>query len=105
MLGHCAWFEVPFQSLFFIGLARHQLYYPSRAQFPAALAAGSLRGLMAAKRRTPIRDKDLKGLKYFKVLGSLLDRLHDNATAREFRLREMYLRLPDWMRTTKLAQD
>jgi len=38
---------------------------------------------MAAKRRTPIRDKDLKGLKYFKVLGSLLDRLHDNATPRD----------------------
>jgi Transposase DDE domain len=38
---------------------------------------------MAAKQRTPIREKDLKGLKYFKVLGSLLDRLHDNATARD----------------------
>jgi len=34
-------------------------------------------------RRTPIRDKDLKGLKYFKALGSLLDRLHDNATPRD----------------------
>src|SRR5580658_9930152 len=38
---------------------------------------------MAAKRRTPIRDKDLKGLKYFKLLGSLLDRLHEDATARD----------------------
>jgi hypothetical protein len=38
---------------------------------------------MAAKRRKSITDKDLKGLKYFKVLGSLLDRLHDNATARD----------------------
>src|SRR5580658_6786989 len=38
---------------------------------------------MAAKRRTPIRDKDLKGLKYFKLLGSLLDRLHDDATKRD----------------------
>lgn len=38
---------------------------------------------MAAKRSLPIRDKDLKGLKYFKVLGSLLDRLHDDATARD----------------------
>src|SRR5580658_9996430 len=38
---------------------------------------------MAAKRRTPIRDKDLKGLKYFKLLGSLLDRLHTNATVRD----------------------
>jgi hypothetical protein len=37
---------------------------------------------MAAKRRTPIRDKDLQGLKYFKLLGPLLDRLHDDATAR-----------------------
>ena len=38
---------------------------------------------MAAKARTPIRDKDLKGLKYFKLLGCLLDRLHDNATSRD----------------------
>ena len=38
---------------------------------------------MAAKPPTPIRDKDLKGLKYFKLLGSLLDRLHDSATARD----------------------
>ena len=38
---------------------------------------------MAATCRTPIRDKDLKGLKYFNVLGSLLDRLHDNATSRD----------------------
>ena len=38
---------------------------------------------MAAQRRTPIRDKDLKGLKYFKVLAPLLDRLHDDATARD----------------------
>ena len=38
---------------------------------------------MAAKRRTPIRDKDLQGLKYFKLLGSLLERLHDDATTRD----------------------
>ena len=38
---------------------------------------------MAASRRTPIREKDLQGLKYFKVLGPLLERLHDNATARD----------------------
>jgi hypothetical protein len=38
---------------------------------------------MAAKPRTPIRDKDLQGLKYFKVLAPLLDRLHDDATARD----------------------
>jgi hypothetical protein len=38
---------------------------------------------MAAKPRTPIRNKDLQGLKYFKVLGSLLERLHTNATARD----------------------
>src|SRR6266851_6364160 len=37
---------------------------------------------MAAKPQLPIRDKDLKGLKYFKLLGCLLDRLHDNATTR-----------------------
>ena len=36
---------------------------------------------MAAKRPTPIRAKDLKGFKYFKVLASLLERLHDDATA------------------------
>jgi len=38
---------------------------------------------MAATRLPPIRDKDLKGLKYFKLLGPLFDRLHDNATARD----------------------
>jgi hypothetical protein len=38
---------------------------------------------MAAKPPTPIRDKDLQGLKYFKVLAPLLERLHDDATARD----------------------
>ncbi len=38
---------------------------------------------MAAKRQLPIREKDLKGLKYFKVLGALLERLHNDATARD----------------------
>ena len=38
---------------------------------------------MAAPRRTPLRAKDIQGLKYFKVLGPLLDRLHDDATARD----------------------
>ena len=38
---------------------------------------------LAATRQTPIREKDLKGLKYFKVLGSLLDRLQANATTRD----------------------
>ena len=37
---------------------------------------------MAAKRRTPIADKDLKGLKYFKVLVPLLDRLQADAIDR-----------------------
>ena len=38
---------------------------------------------MAAKLRPPIQEKDLKGLKYFKLLGPLLERLHDNATGRD----------------------
>jgi hypothetical protein len=38
---------------------------------------------VAAKRSTPIQDKDLQGLKYFKLLGPFLDRLHDNGTARD----------------------
>jgi hypothetical protein len=38
---------------------------------------------MAAKVRPPIREKDLQGLKYFKLLGPLLERLHGNATARD----------------------
>ena len=38
---------------------------------------------MAATRLPPLRDKDLQGLKYFKLLGPLFDRLHDNATARD----------------------
>src|ERR1700679_2040249 len=47
------------------------------------MAAWLRRQLMAAKRQTRIKEKDLKGLKYFKLLGSLLDRLHDNATTRD----------------------
>src|SRR6202521_4489992 len=47
------------------------------------MAARPWRWTLAAKRRTPIQDKDLKGLKYFKLLGPLLDRLHDDATARD----------------------
>ena len=38
---------------------------------------------MAHPRRKEIRDKDLCGLKYFQVLGPLLDRLHANATQRD----------------------
>ena len=38
---------------------------------------------MAAAPRTPFRSNDLQGLKYFKLLGPLLDRLHDHATARD----------------------
>jgi hypothetical protein len=38
---------------------------------------------MAAKSPTPIQDTDLQGLKYFKLLGPLLQRLHDDATARD----------------------
>jgi Transposase DDE domain len=40
-------------------------------------------GRMAHPRRKDIRDKDLCGLKYFQVLGPLLDRLHANATQRD----------------------
>ena len=36
---------------------------------------------MAAKRRQLIKAKELTGLKYFKALGPLLDRLHDDACA------------------------
>ena len=38
---------------------------------------------MAAKRQPTIKEKDLKGLKYFKVLGSLLERLHTDGTKRD----------------------
>jgi hypothetical protein len=38
---------------------------------------------MAARPRPIIRDKDLKGLKYFNVLGPLLERLRDDACARD----------------------
>jgi hypothetical protein len=38
---------------------------------------------MASKSRTPIHDKDLQGLKYFKLVGPLLQHLHDDATARD----------------------
>jgi hypothetical protein len=38
---------------------------------------------MAPSRRKEIRAKDLSGLKYFKLLGPLLDRLHADATQRD----------------------
>jgi hypothetical protein len=36
-----------------------------------------------ARRRIPIREKELQGLKYFKLLGPLLDHLHDSACKRD----------------------
>ena len=38
---------------------------------------------MATPRQPPIHDKELKGLKYFKLLSPFLDRLHDDATTRD----------------------
>src|SRR6266404_3982668 len=38
---------------------------------------------MAAKKETKIKAKDLRGLKYFKLLNPLLERLHDAGTARD----------------------
>jgi hypothetical protein len=38
---------------------------------------------MANQRRSEVRASDLRGLKYFKTLGPLLDRLHDEATQRD----------------------
>jgi hypothetical protein len=38
---------------------------------------------MAAKQRTPIREKDLKGFRYFDRVLPLLDRLHEVGTARD----------------------
>ena len=38
---------------------------------------------MAQHRRQEITEKNLQGLKYFKLLGPLLDRLHSDATARD----------------------
>jgi Transposase DDE domain len=63
-------------------LARHQLYYPLRAGI-LPLWQQAAEEPLAATRRTPIREKDLKGLKYFKLLGSLLECLHDDATRRD----------------------
>jgi hypothetical protein len=63
-------------------LARHQLYYPLRAAI-LPLWQRAAEEPLAATRQTPIREKDLKGLKYFKLLGFLLDRLHDDATRRD----------------------
>src|SRR5438270_6936273 len=52
---------------------------------PACLPLWQLGGRqpLAAKRRTLIRDKDLKGLKYFKIIAPLLQRLHKDATPRD----------------------
>jgi hypothetical protein len=38
---------------------------------------------MAAARHTPVAEKELKGLKYFRLLTPFLERLHDDATARD----------------------
>ncbi len=38
---------------------------------------------MAQKRRLPIREADLRGFKYFKLLNPILERLHQDATARD----------------------
>jgi Transposase DDE domain len=38
---------------------------------------------MGRPRRTPIRERDLQGLKYFRLLLPLTERLHDNATQRD----------------------
>jgi hypothetical protein len=82
VLDRGACFEDPSRRSFSIGLARHQLYYPLRAGI-LPLWQQAAEEPLAATRRTPIREKDLKGLKYFKLLGSLLDRLHDDATTRD----------------------
>src|SRR6516225_1935149 len=47
------------------------------------MAAGSRRRPLTAERRAPIREKDLKGLKYFKILGPMLEGLHDDGPARD----------------------
>ena len=39
--------------------------------------------VMARQRRPEIREADLRGLKYFKILGPFLERLHDDATQRD----------------------
>lgn len=38
---------------------------------------------MAPKRRLPIREADLRGFKYFKILNPILERLHEDGTARD----------------------
>jgi hypothetical protein len=38
---------------------------------------------MAQKRRPQVKERDLQGLRYFKLLQPLLDHLHDDATARD----------------------
>jgi hypothetical protein len=38
---------------------------------------------MAKSRRPAIRAADIHGLKYFKLLGPLLERLHDESTQRD----------------------
>src|SRR5690349_19806884 len=38
---------------------------------------------MAAQKRKAVRERDLQGFKYFRLLGPLLEGLHDQATARD----------------------
>lgn len=75
--------EFPISSGFSAVLARHQLVYLLQPSLPAFLAAGLRRPILAATRRAPIREKDLKGLKYFKLITPLLERLHKDATKRD----------------------
>jgi hypothetical protein len=50
---------------------------------PNVLARSGRKVAMAAKKKPKLQAKDLQGFKYFKVLTPLLERLHDNGTARE----------------------
>jgi len=53
------------------------------ASVPAILAAAQTGRSMAQPRRTLLAEKDVQGLKYFKLLRPLLERLHDAGTQRD----------------------
>jgi len=75
--------EFPFSRGFSRRLARYQLYMLRKLGLVSFWQPSCGGDPLAAKRLTPIADKDLKGLKYFKILSPLLDRLHQDATARD----------------------
>jgi Transposase DDE domain len=62
-------------------ISAHRIFVPLRRFTVAARSAWT--DAMAQKSRRTVREADLRGLKYFRMLGPLLERLHDDGCARD----------------------